>query len=95
MQTSRFNVTVPLADRQEVFLMNTFSDAQLLVSPDVASLLDRIANGESRFSPEEGEAIDALVENGFVVESRTTKTPRSISSSIRSVKTPSSCASRC
>ena len=70
MQTSRFNVTVPLADRQEVFLMNTFSDAQLLVSPDVAGLLDRIANGESRFSTEEREAIDALVENGFVVDSR-------------------------
>ena len=40
MQASRFNVQVPLPDRNEVFLMNTFSDAQLLVSPDVAALLD-------------------------------------------------------
>ena len=29
MQPSMFNVRVPLADRNEVFLMNTFSDAQL------------------------------------------------------------------
>ena len=33
MQPSMFNVQVPIADRNEVFLMNTFSDAQILVSP--------------------------------------------------------------
>jgi uncharacterized protein len=70
MQPSRFNVQVPLADRNEVFLMNTFSDAQLLVSPDVASLLERVSRGESAFNREEAESIDALLENGFVVESR-------------------------
>ena len=32
MQASMFNVRVPLADRNEVFLMNTFTDAQLLVT---------------------------------------------------------------
>ena len=41
MESSSFNVRVPLHDRGEVFLMNTFTDAQLLTSPDVASLLDR------------------------------------------------------
>ena len=41
-----FNVQVPLTESNEVFLMNTFSDAQLLVSPDVAGLLDRITRGE-------------------------------------------------
>jgi uncharacterized protein len=70
MQASRFNVQVPLADRDEVFLMNTFSDAQLLVSPDVAGLLDRVSRGEAAFSREESESIQALLENGFVVESR-------------------------
>ena len=70
MQASMFNVQVPLADRDEVFLMNTFSDAQLLVSPDVAALLDRISRGQSRFNDEERETVDALIENGFVVESR-------------------------
>ena len=49
MQASRFNVQVPLPDRNEVFLMNTFSDAQLLVSPDVAALIERISGGQSRF----------------------------------------------
>ena len=43
MQASRFNVQVPVPDRDEVFLMNTFSDAQLLVSSDVAALLDRVS----------------------------------------------------
>ena len=70
MQPSMFNLQVPVAERGEVFLMNTLSDAQLLVSPDVAGLLDRVASGENAFNDEEREAIDALVENGFVVESR-------------------------
>ena len=43
MQPSMFNVQVPVPGRDEVFLMNTFTDAQLLVSSDVASLLSRAA----------------------------------------------------
>ena len=41
MQPSIFNLRVPIAGRDDVFLMNTLSDAQLLVSSDVAALLDR------------------------------------------------------
>jgi uncharacterized protein len=74
MQASRFNVQVPLPDRNEVFLMNTFSDAQLLVSPDVAALLERISGGQSRFDDEERDSVDALIENGFLVESRAEET---------------------
>jgi uncharacterized protein len=70
MQPSLFNLKVPVAERGDVFLMNTFSDAQLLVSADVAGLLDRVANGETDFDGEERDAVDALIENGFVVESR-------------------------
>jgi uncharacterized protein len=70
MQASRFNVQVPLPDRDEVFLMNTFSDAQLLVSPDVAALIERISGGQSRFDDDERDTVDALIENGFLVESR-------------------------
>ncbi len=70
MQPSMFNVQVPVAERNEVFLMNTFSDAQLLVSPDVAGLLERIGRGDQSFSSEERSTVDALVENGFVVTSR-------------------------
>ena len=43
MQPSMFNVRVPLDGRDDVFLMNTFTDAQLIVSRDVADVLDRIA----------------------------------------------------
>jgi len=70
MQPSIFNVQVPLPERNEVFLMNTFSDAQLLASPDVTGLLDRIKRGEQTFGADERETIDSLVENGFIVESR-------------------------
>jgi uncharacterized protein len=70
MQPSVFNVQVPLPERNEVFLMNTFSDAQLLVSPDVAGLLDRIKNGQSTFEGDERETVESLVENGFLVGSR-------------------------
>src|SRR5882762_6966309 len=70
MQPSMFNVQVPLPERDEVFLMNTFSDAQLLVSPDVTGLLERVRNGESAFDAGERETIESLVENGFLVDSR-------------------------
>ena len=70
MQPSMFNVRVPLPERNEVFLMNTFSDAQVLVSDDVTVLLDRLAGGETRFTEEERETIESLAENGFVVNSR-------------------------
>jgi uncharacterized protein len=70
MQPSIFNVQVPLPERNEVFMMNTFSDAQLLVSPDVPALLERLARGEAAFDDEERETLNALAENGFVVTSR-------------------------
>jgi uncharacterized protein len=70
MQPSIFNVRVPLADRGDVFLMNTFTDAQLIVSREVSDLLDRL--GREGFMPDvrEREAVSTLTENGFIVESR-------------------------
>jgi len=68
MQPSMFNLRVPLEARDDVFLMNTLTDAQLIVSSDVAALLDRAAQGEfvgSTTSTEEREALDLLRENGF------------------------------
>ena len=74
MQPSIFNLRVPLAARDEVFLMNTLTDAQLVVSSDVAALLDRTAQRATstprRRTTEEREALEVLRENGFLVESR-------------------------
>ena len=50
MQPSIFNVRVPLPARNEVFLMNTLTDAQLVVSPEVTDLLDRFARGAVRWT---------------------------------------------
>ena len=75
MQTSMFNVRVPLEDRGDVFLMNTFTDAQLIVSRDVVDLLDRLGADETGSSAvarteEERRTIEQLTEQGFVVASR-------------------------
>ena len=70
MQPSMFNLQVPLQESNEVFLMNTLSDAQLLVSADVALLLDRIKNGQRIFDAEERETVETLVENGFIVDNQ-------------------------
>jgi len=72
MQPSIFNVRVPLPERNEVFLMNTLNDAQLLVSPDVTELLDRFATGGPAFpvSDDERAAFELLSENGFLVPDR-------------------------
>jgi uncharacterized protein len=73
MQPSMFNLRVPLPARDEVFLMNTLTDAQLVVSRDVAEMLDRCAassNPVGGFRPDEWEAIKVLTDNGFLVSSR-------------------------
>ena len=71
MQPSVFNVRVPLPNRDDVFLMNTLTDAQLIVSPDVTALLDRINRLEfEALTGEERETADLLQENGFLVADR-------------------------
>ncbi len=72
MQPSMFNVRVQLEDRNEVFLMNTFTDAQLIVSRDVAELLDRVEDGATGWTSDEQNALTTLAENGFIVEDRDT-----------------------
>jgi uncharacterized protein len=75
MHPSQFNLRVPLPQSNEVFLMNTLTDAQLIVSPDIAGLLDRVVTEPDRLAPElltldEREALIALTEHGFIVPSR-------------------------
>ena len=77
MQPSMFNVRVPLDTAGapgDVFLMNTFTDAQLVVSRDVAELLDRLNDASAPAAvpaPDstERQALDTLAEQGFVVPS--------------------------
>ncbi|HEV8315794.1 MAG TPA: radical SAM protein [Vicinamibacterales bacterium] len=85
MQPSMFNVQVPLPERNEVFLMNTFSDAQLLVSPDVAALLERVGESTTVFTEDETDALDSLEQNGFLVTSRDSER-RSLDEYFRSVR---------
>src|SRR5216684_3070585 len=71
MQPSIFNLRVPLPARGEVFLMNTLTDAQLVVSADVAQLLDRSESGGLlELDDESREALALLTENGFLVADR-------------------------
>ena len=69
MQASMFNVRVPLEQSDDVFLMNTFSDAQLVVSRDVVDLIDRV-HLAGDFSPVERETVEQLREHGFLVRDR-------------------------
>jgi uncharacterized protein len=75
-----FNLRVPLPG-DDVFLMNTLTDAQLIVSPDVAALLDRAGqlggppalSDDAEASPLDAEAraaFDLLSEHGFLVTDR-------------------------
>ena len=84
MQPSIFNNRVALPD-DTVFLMNTFTDAQIVVSTDVAALLDRlgtetgdthpraVGNGDRdhlAFTDEEQTILNQLATHGFVVGDR-------------------------
>jgi len=76
VQSSLFNVRVPIdpqQDRGDVFLMNTFTDAQLIVSRDVVDLLDRLDGRDalpSALPDDARDTIEQLTEQGFVVASR-------------------------
>ena len=75
MQSSMFNVRVPLAEgggAGDTFLLNTFTDAQLVVGSEVVSLLDRLDGGVSpgSLSADERLALHTLSEHGFVVADR-------------------------
>jgi uncharacterized protein len=75
MHPSQFNLRVPLPQTNEVFLMNTLTDAQLIVSPDIAGLLDRVATEPEGLAPDllnvdERKALIELTEHGFIVPSR-------------------------
>jgi uncharacterized protein len=73
MQASMFNVRVPIGgDRDDVFLMNTFTDAQVIVSRDVTDLLDRLERDGAR-TAQERDALAELAEHGFVVADRETE----------------------
>ena len=73
-KSSMFNLRVPLESGHDVFLMNTMTDAQLVVSSDVAALLDRFDGsnepGVATLSGEERDAVALLEENGFLVSDR-------------------------
>src|SRR4029450_4163645 len=79
MQPSMFNVRVPLADQRngvDVVLMNTFTDAQLMVSRDVVDLLDRLegnAGDAGAFDAEARATLEQLADQGFVVSDRGTE----------------------
>ena len=76
MQPSIFNTRVPLAGRDDVFLMNTFTDAQLVVSRDVVDLLDRVGTTPDLVATLDGperSALQDLTEHGFIVKDRTTE----------------------
>ncbi len=66
MQPSIFNLRVPLPARDEVFLMNTLTDAQLIVSSDVAAMLER-PDDVGTLDDEAREAFRVLSEQGFLV----------------------------
>jgi uncharacterized protein len=70
MQPSMFNVQVPVPGRDDVFLMNTFTDAQLMVSSDVASLLSRASDAGAAWNADEQQALETLAEHGFLVKDR-------------------------
>ena len=74
------------ADRDEVFLMNTFTDAQLIVSRDVSRPARRLGHDGVASTAQRRRARGGrtLAENGFIVESREADSRRSRSSSTTS-----------
>ncbi|HOG27787.1 MAG TPA: hypothetical protein PLT35_00785, partial [Vicinamibacterales bacterium] len=58
MEPSAFNLAVPVSTG-DVFLMNTLTDAQVLVSRDVAALVEHLSAGSGGDGGTAGRAADA------------------------------------
>jgi uncharacterized protein len=71
MHPSVYNVQVPLKSG-DVFLMNTLTDAQMVVSTDVVALMDRVADVDldGDVPVDDRAALALLSEHGFVVPGR-------------------------
>ena len=100
MQPSMFNLRVPLAARDDVFLMNTLTDAQLVVSRDVAALLDRSAGDFDRgggSTAEERDALDAAARRTASWSTSRAADRQALDTLLRprSRATRPSCTSRC
>jgi len=94
MQPSIFNLRVPLSADGEVFLMNTLTDAQLVVSAEVAQLLDRCSetgglHDAETIDDEARGALALLTENGFLVADRNADRQR-LDDYLRAVKSDTS-----
>ena len=79
--------------------MNTFTDAQLIVSRDVVDLLDRVERPDRRpatLTDEERETLDQLAEHGFLVDRPRDGARQSSKTFFRDVREGTDrCASRC
>src|SRR6476646_6955007 len=67
MKSSIFNLRVPLGD--DTFLMNTLTDAQVILSSDATALLDSGVD-RNTLDEEARATFDELVENGFITPGR-------------------------
>nr|MBA2353779.1 radical SAM protein [Acidobacteriota bacterium] len=71
MRASRFTVATPVPGSTDTFLFNTLTDTQIVVSPDVVSLIDRIDRGDRDVLDADGQAAATeLASLGFLVDSR-------------------------
>jgi uncharacterized protein len=71
MQQSSFNVRVPLPGGHDVFIMNTFTDAQAIVPSGIGDLLARVDTLDlSSLGAEDRETLQDLAANGFIVRDR-------------------------
>ncbi|MCX6544884.1 MAG: radical SAM protein [Acidobacteria bacterium] len=75
MEPSAFNVRVPLSTG-DVFLMNTLTDAQVVVSADAARLVDRpgdTCEDTVHAAADVRDALATFAEHGFLVQDRTSE----------------------
>ena len=83
--------------RDDVFLMNTLTDAQLVVSPDVAALLDRVDGRDDAATLDRRRARRArrcCGENGFLVPDREHRAARARRRTSRAIKSDTVRAAR-
>ena len=67
MKPSKFNILIPLKDKEEFIIFNTFTDSRVIVDNRIKEMIEKLPSSESSFSEVEKSYLKELLDLGIVL----------------------------
>src|SRR3989304_4295754 len=62
MKPSKFNILIPLKDKEEFIIFNTFTDSRVIVDNRIKEMIEKLPSSESSFSEVEKSYLKELLD---------------------------------